>query len=157
MNKARRAMALAAAAMALLATSGCANLSVKNVGALVGAGAGIAVGSVAGSGVGQVAAMAVGGIVGAAVGESLDRQDEALRREAHHRALAEGRSERLSWHNPRTGHRGTVEVDRRGGGKDCVDYRETIHVGREVRKSRGQACQVAGGVWRLADGVTVGR
>jgi outer membrane protein OmpA-like peptidoglycan-associated protein len=79
----KRALALAVMAAGTLAASGCASMSNKERGAVIGAGAGAAVGGVIGNNTGSTARGAiigavVGGAAGAIIGHQMDQQAKEI-------------------------------------------------------------------------------
>lgn len=139
-----------------LAAAGCGpeGPTKADTGLAVGAIAGGLIGNAAGRGNGRPAATivgaVVGGIVGSEIGRSMDRQDQALARQAELEALERGRSgETVPWRNPDNGRYGEVTpgASYRRGPSDCRDYTHTIYMDGRPQAMRGTACRNPDGTW----------
>ena len=129
----------------------------QGIGTLLGAVAGAVVGAQFGKGDGQVAATVAGTLVGALVGNSigasLDRIDIEYASQAQHEALEyEPSGSSRDWHNPDTGHHGTVSPgpayrDERGA--YCREYQHTVTIAGEQQQAYGQACRQPDGTWKV--------
>ena len=131
--------------------------SKQGVGTLLGAVTGAVVGAQFGGGNGQLAATAAGTLVGALVGNSigasLDRIDLQYASQAHHDALEyEPSGAETRWHNPDTGHCGTVSPGpayRDDRGAYCREYQQTVTIGGREQQAYGQACRQPDGTWKV--------
>ncbi len=129
----------------------------QGFGTLLGAVTGAVVGAQFGSGNGQLAATAAGTLVGAlignSVGASLDRIDLEYAAQAQYEALEyEPTGSERQWHNPDTGHRGTVSPgpayrDERGA--YCREYQHTVTIAGEQQQAYGPACRQPDGTWKV--------
>jgi len=129
-------------------------VSNETLGTLGGAAGGAIIGSQIGSGSGRTAATAVGAVLGALAGRELaqrlseDDRDRALNAEQS----AVSRNESISWSNPETGNRGSIQPTRTytaDNGQLCRDYTHTVYVNGQAETARGTACQQEDGTWRL--------
>ncbi|MGQ9369029.1 RT0821/Lpp0805 family surface protein [Azospirillum sp. ST 5-10] len=153
---------IAAAALALLALTGCAADSYgpkETAGAVGGAVVGGLAGSRFGGGTGQLVATGIGTLIGAVLGSeagrSLDRADRLYHREAAEQAHWNRIGERSAWQNPESGHSGWVSPIRQGYDRDgryCREYQQTVVVGGRMETAYGTACLDADGSWRIVDG-----
>jgi surface antigen len=124
---------------------------------VVGAAAGAAVGSNVGGGLGRTVAIATGTLLGAAlgssIGESLDRADRLYHEQTAQHALETAKSGTTKrWHNPDSGHAGTVtplNVSQVGDDRYCREYRQSIIVGDRVEEAYGTACRQEDGTWMI--------
>jgi hypothetical protein len=58
----------------------------------------------------------------------------------------------MQWHNPRTGHSGTLVAQpayKNAVGQFCRGYQQTLTLETRVHRSFGAACRSADGVWRI--------
>jgi len=130
-------------------------LNKKTVGGVAGAVAGAAVGSNIGKGLGRTTAIAAGTLLGAAlgssIGESLDKADQMYHEQTAQHALETAKSGTTKrWHNPDSGHSGTVtpiNVSQVGDNRYCREYRQSIIVGDRVEEAYGTACRNEDGTW----------
>lgn len=129
-------------------------ISGSTVGTLGGAAAGGLLGSQFGGGTGKLAATAVGTLLGALVGREAGRRltenDGSRAATAERQALA--RNESISWNNPDSGTRGTIDPQRtytNSNGQLCRDYSHTIFVDGRAEQATGTACRQSDGTWRL--------
>ncbi len=124
------------------------------IGAFTGAAAGGLLGSAASGGEGDAIAAGVllGGLLGGALGDHLDRVDRRYATQNLQDGLEWEPSGRTStWHNPDSGHSGSVTPTRtyhtaRG---HCREFTETVEIGGRIRTAYGTACRDAYGEWRL--------
>jgi len=152
------------AAMALVAFTllGCANSDLgpkQTVGTLVGAGTGAFIGSHIGHGSGRLVATSVGTLLGAYLGneagKSLDRADRLYASQAEYEALEytpTGSS--TPWHNPDTGHYGSVtpiETYETAGGHYCREFQHQAEIGGRTRDVYGTACRTPDGQWQVVN------
>ena len=127
------------------------------MGTLIGAGLGALAGSQIGDGKGQLAAVAIGTLAGAyigrEVGKSLDSADRLAMQRSTQTALETGHSGSASqWHNPDTGHSGTVTPQpgfKSANGEDCREFQQTVTVEGQTATGYGTACRMEDGTWRI--------
>jgi len=126
-------------------------------GALLGAGTGALISSAFGHGHGRLAAVAVGTLAGAMIGQEIGRELDQNDRVVMHRH-AQQSLETLptnqvgSWHNPDTGHSGTLTPTRTyqvASGGYCREYQQTVTVGGHEELAYGTACREADGSWKI--------
>ena len=126
-------------------------------GAGIGALMGGLLGSRFGGGEGKIITTAIGaiagGLVGNTIGKSLDEHDKMMAENAANKALESAPSGRTTeWHNPDSGHNGSVTPTRTYQIKDgtyCREYTQTINVGGETQKAYGRACRKPDGHWEI--------
>ena len=129
----------------------------ENIGAATGAIGGAWVGSNVGKGKGNVAAIAAGTLLGAylgkSVGASLDKADLAHHNQTSQNALEYAKTgETKSWHNPDSGHSGTVtpsKTYRRASGGYCREFEQTIMIDGRQEEAYGNACRQPDGSWKI--------
>ncbi len=129
----------------------------QGVGTLLGAVTGAVVGAQFGKGNGQLAATAAGTLIGAlvgnSVGASLDRIDLEYASQAQYEALEyEPTGAETRWHNPDTGHSGTVSPGpayRDDRGAYCREYQHTVTIAGKQQQAYGQACRQPDGTWKV--------
>lgn len=149
-------------ALAALLLGACASDYGRNetAGTLIGAaGGGLLGAAVGGGGTGGAAAAAFGTFAGAVLGNSIGRKlDEADRiamMHAHSRALESSPSgQAVAWHNPDSGHGGSVTPQpafRNPDGGYCREYTQTVEVGGQPVEGYGTACRGADGSWRIVN------
>lgn len=154
----RRVLRTTAASLAMVAMLGaCAQgqrPGNETLGTVGGAAAGGILGSQIGGGTGNVVATGVGAVLGALAGRELAKrlssQDQERAATAERTAVA--RNESITWNNPDTGNRGTIEPNRtytNSDGRTCRDYSHTVYVDGQPETARGTACQQADGTWTL--------
>lgn len=159
-------------AMAALVLSGCSQYAgeKETAGTLLGAATGAMLGAAIGSktkcrgyhcrsstsGNAIVIGALAGGILGNAVGRSMDEKDRRAYSRAHYDAMEYNRSGEPSyWHNPDSGHHGSVVPERtyeRRPGEYCREYQQTITVGGRTEEGYGTACRRADGSWEIVNG-----
>lgn len=127
----------------------------ETVGTIGGALGGALIGSRFGGGAGKVATIGIGTVLGAlagrAIAQSLSSDDQTRAATAEEQALS--RNQAITWNNPQSGNRGTIQPTgtyRGSGGQTCREYRHTVYVGGQAETATGTACQQADGTWRLA-------
>lgn len=156
MNNVMKRMVPALLAGALL--TGCANdMGTKQTGGAVLGGVGGAVaGAQFGKGTGQLAATALGTLLGAyvgsEVGRSLDKADQMHANQAGQRAFESAPTNQpVAWHNPDSGHSGTVTPTRTyvDDGQPCREYQTTVTIQGKTEKAFGTACRQADGSWKV--------
>lgn len=137
---------------------GCAGLSNREQGKMIGAVAG-AVGAHQLSkghkdrgwaiGIGAL----LGTVVGERVGKYLDERDRQLMNRNVQDTLEYARSgERSSWSNPDSGHSGVTEVKRTYStnmGQYCREFTTTVNVGGRDELGYGTACRQPDGSWSM--------
>ncbi len=129
----------------------------QGFGTLLGAVTGAVIGAQFGKGDGQLAATAAGTLIGALIGNSvgadLDRIDLEYAAQAHYEALEyEPTGSERQWHNPDTGHHGTVSPGpayRDDRGAYCREYQQTVTIAGEQQQAYGQACRQPDGTWKV--------
>ncbi len=146
-----------------LALAGCSaqNYGQKQgFGTLLGGAAGAVTGAQFGSGSGRLAMTAIGTLAGAALGNSfggsLDRADAVYAQRAQNVALETHQVGQVSrWHNPDSGHSGTIEplnTYQAPSGRYCREYQQTVVVGGQTERAYGTACRQPDGSWQIQDG-----
>jgi surface antigen len=128
-------------------------------GAVIGALAGGLLGSRFGGGEGAILTTAVGaiagGLIGSSIGKSLDEHDQMMAEKTTHNSLESAPSGKTAeWHNPDSGHSGSVTPTRTYQNKEgtyCREYTQTINVGGESKKAYGKACRKPDGHWEIVN------
>jgi surface antigen len=153
---------LVASVVVALSLAGCANSDYgtkQTVGALAGAGAGGLLGAQVGKGGTRLAATAAGTLLGAflgsEVGRSLDRADALYASRAEYHALEYAPSgSSTPWHNPDSGHYGSVtpiETYETRGGEYCREFYHKAKIGRRSQDVYGTACRTPDGQWQVVN------
>ncbi|AWU93462.1 RT0821/Lpp0805 family surface protein [Azospirillum ramasamyi] len=157
-----RLRATAFAAIAALSLAACQNAQggiagmsgTETLGTLGGAVAGGLLGSRFGGGAGKLATTAIGTLLGAYAGQQLASRfspsDQNRASDAEERAVANNQT--ITWNNPQSGNRGTIQPVRTyqgSGGQTCRDYNHTVVIDGQTQVARGSACRQADGSWRL--------
>lgn len=117
-------------------------------GALLGAGVGGKNNRVAGAAIGAV----IGSLIGGQVGHYMDEQDKMKAQATSQRALEYSRSGTTSsWHNPDSGHSGTVTPYKayQKNGDYCREFTQTVNVGGKTERAYGTACRRPDGQWEI--------
>ena len=129
--------------------------SSETVGTLGGAVGGALLGSRFGGGAGKVATIGIGTVLGALAGREVSRyitgNDSRRAAAAEERAMAS--NEPITWNNPETGNRGTIQPQRtyqNSTGQTCREYNHTIYVEGRAETAHGTACRQPDGTWQLA-------
>jgi surface antigen len=144
-----------AAMLAAVLLMGCESTGPKTtVGGLGGAAAGgLLAAALGGKGEAIAAGVILGGLLGGAIGDRLDAADRAQAQAAAARALESVPSgQSVTWHNPDSGHTGTVMPVRTyqtASGQYCREYQQTITIGGEKHQSYGTACRQPDGTWSI--------
>lgn len=145
----------AACALVALSLAACQTGSTgETVGTIGGAAGGALLGSQLGQGKGQIAATAVGTLVGALAGRELGRRlqgSDQQRAVAAERSAIE-RNETITWTNPNSGYRGTVQPGDsyvNSAGQTCRNYTHTVYIEGRAETAQGTACRQGDGTWRL--------
>ncbi|HYC04733.1 MAG TPA: RT0821/Lpp0805 family surface protein [Azospirillaceae bacterium] len=131
-----------------------AGVSNKTIGTVGGAAGGALIGSQFGKGSGKTAATILGGVLGALAGREIaDRlSDDDRDRAATAERTAVARNETITWNNPDTGNRGTIQPRRTytsNDGRTCRDYSHTVYVNGQPQEANGTACRQEDGTWTL--------
>jgi surface antigen len=124
------------------------------VGGATGAAAGGLIGHAAGGGTaGIVGGALLGGLLGGAIGNYLDQRDKEMAAEAAQRAFENSQTGTVTtWHNPDSGHSGTItptQTYQTSVGQYCREYQQTVTVGGETQQAYGTACRQPDGTWRI--------
>lgn len=127
----------------------------ETVGTLGGAVGGALLGSRFGGGAGKVATVGIGTVLGALAGREVSRyitgNDSRRAAAAEERAMTN--NEPITWNNPETGNRGTIQPQRtyqNSVGQTCREYSHTIYVEGRPETAYGTACRQPDGTWKLA-------
>ena len=153
----RATTATCAAAVLVLATSGCMSQR-ETMGTVIGGVAGGVVGNQFGGGTGKTIATALGAVIGATVGNrigaSMDQTSKDAAGIAAQQAL-DGPADAgpITWSNPDNAGgpaQGRIEVTREGQrqGRTCREYRHDVMIGGREEQIYGTACQDANGDWQ---------
>jgi len=135
--------------------SGCTTAGPKaTIGGLGGAAAGGLLASVAGGGgAGIAAGVLLGGLLGGAIGDRLDAADRKQAQAATQRALETAPAgTQVAWHNPDSGHSGTVtptKTFQKSGGQYCREYQQTVTIDNQPHQAYGTACRQPDGSWQI--------
>jgi len=126
----------------------------ETLGTLGGAAGGAILGSQIGGGSGKTAATAIGAVLGALAGREIARSmSEADQQRAYSaERTAVARNESITWNNPETGNRGTIEPVRtytNDAGNLCREYTHSVYINGRPETARGTACRQDDGTWRL--------
>ncbi|WP_225889931.1 RT0821/Lpp0805 family surface protein [Indioceanicola profundi] len=151
---ARLTAVAAAAAMSLGACTQGQGPSNETLGTLGGAAGGAILGSQIGGGSGRTAATAIGAVLGALAGREIAQRMSSADQEraATAERTAVARNEAITWNNPDTGARGTIEPVRtytNAEGNLCREYTHTVYIDGQPETARGTACRQDDGTWRL--------
>lgn len=153
----KHAVIVVAAAMALSACQTDQLGAKQTAGGLLGAVGGAVAGANIGSGKGTVAAVAIGTLLGAFVGseigKSLDNADRAaMANTTQHSLEMQPVGVTSTWHNPDSGHSGTVTPTRTyqaPSGHYCREYSQTVNIGGQTEEAYGKACRQPDGTWQI--------
>ena len=108
-----------------------------------------------GSGAGIAAGVILGGLIGGVIGDRLDAADRQAAYQAAVRALETAPSGRnVTWHNPDSGHAGTVTPTRTyqtAPGQYCREYPQTISIDGQQHRASGTACRQPDGSWKAVN------
>jgi surface antigen len=154
---------LPAAILITLMLIGCATTPGKNggqqnekavIGGLGGAAAGgLLAAAFRGGPVGIIGGALAGGLIGGAIGDRMDAADRQEAQKASQRALETAPSgTAVAWHNPDSGHSGTVTPVRtfqKSGGQYCREYQQTVSIGGQEQQAYGTACRQPDGSWKI--------
>lgn len=147
----------AVAAIAAMSLGACApgqGPDNETLGTLGGAAGGALIGSQIGGGSGKTAATAIGAVLGALAGREIARSmsEADQQRAATAERTAVARNEPITWSNPDTGARGSIEPVRtytNAQGNLCREYTHTVYIEGQPETARGTACREDDGTWRL--------
>jgi surface antigen len=139
--------------------TGCASISDNPktaIGGLGGAATGGLIAAAAGGGGAGIAAGVIGGaLLGGLIGNMLDQRDKEMQAKAASQALESSPSGKsVPWHNPDTGHAGTVTPTRTyqtAQGTYCREYQQTVTIDGKQENSYGTACRQPDGSWKIAN------
>lgn len=132
--------------------AGCAPMNNEGVGTISGGVVGGLLGSQFGGGSGKVLAAAGGALVGAylggQIGKSMDRQD---RLEVQHALETAPTGRPVTWSNPDTGNRYTVQPTRTYYHErlPCREYTTRGWIDGRSEVIRGSACRQPDGTWHV--------
>ena len=94
-----------------------------------------------------------GSMIGRSIGQSLDNADKAAAMLATYRSLEHGRTgQAMPWHNPNSGHSGTViskMPTKNAAGQYCREYVQSATIGSETQSVYGRACRRPDGTWQM--------
>ena len=140
--------AVAAALLAVVTLTGCAEVSENpktSIGALGGGAMGGLIAGAAGAGGAGIAASLIGGGLLGGLSNLLDERDHRLAAQAAHQALGTAPSGTVvPWRNPDDGHTGTVtpvRTYRASSGGYCREYVTTVTVGGRLERGHGTVCR----------------
>lgn len=155
----RRIMLKGVALVSLVAilTTGCATMEANpktTIGAVGGGTVGGLIAAAAGGSPAVIAASVIGGIlVGGLVGNLLDERDKKMATEAAQKALESAPTGKpVAWHNPDSGHAGTVtpvKTYQTASGKHCREYETSVTIDGKQEKAFGKACRQPDGSWQI--------
>jgi len=150
--------AAAVATVATFALASCTTIGDNPkaaIGGLGGATVGGLIAAAAGGGGAGIAAGVIGGaLLGGLVGNYLDDRDKKMAADSANRALESAPSgQSVAWHNPDSGHSGTVTPVRtyQSGGTYCREYQQTVTIDGKPQQSYGTACRQPDGSWKIAN------
>lgn len=124
------------------------------IGGLGGAAAGgLIAAALHGGTAGIIGGVLAGGLIGGAVGDRMDAADRRDAQRAAQQALEKSPSgTAVAWHNPDSGHSGTVKPVRtfqKSSGQYCREYQQTISIGGKEHQAYGTACRQPDGNWKI--------
>lgn len=141
-----------------LALTGCETGGQKQtIGTILGGVGGAALGAQFGKGTGQLVGVAAGTLLGAfigsSIGSSLDKADQAAANQTAQRSLETAPTgQQMAWHNPDSGHSGTITPTKTyqvSSGQYCREYQQTVSVGGKTQQAYGTACRQPDGSWQI--------
>jgi len=129
------------------------------VGTLLGAAIGGLVGSQFGKGTGKSVAIGAGvlagGFAGNQIGESLDCRDRQYNKSTAQDSLeTQPAGSTSTWHNPDSGHDGSITPTRtyqRDDGIYCRDFEQTVTIDGKTEQATGTACRQSDGTWQIVN------
>jgi surface antigen len=124
------------------------------IGGLGGAAAGgLIAAALHGGPAGIVGGILAGGLIGGAVGDRMDAADRREAQKASQQALEKTPSgTAVAWHNPDSGHSGTIKPVRtfeKSSGQYCREYQQTVMIGDQEHQAYGTACRQPDGSWKI--------
>ena len=130
------------------------------VGTLLGAAVGGLIGSQIGGGSGNKIAIGAGvlagGLIGNSIGKKLDCKDIEYHGNTTQTTLeTQASGTRSGWHNPDSGHSGSVTPTKTyvaNDGKPCRVFTQTISVDGQMEEIEATACRQDDGTWEIIDG-----
>ncbi len=139
--------------------TGCASVSDNPktaIGGLGGAATGGLIAAAAGGGGAGIAAGVIGGaLLGGLIGNMLDQRDKEIQAKAASQALESAPAGKpVPWHNPDSGHAGTVTPTRTyqtAQGAYCREYQQTVTIDGKQENSYGTACRQPDGSWKIVN------
>lgn len=97
----------------------------------------------------------LGALLGSEIGRSLDKADQAHAQRTTQQALETAPAGSTSiWHNPDSGHTGTVTPTRAyetTQSQPCREFQQTVTVGGKTEQAYGTACRQADGSWKIVN------
>jgi surface antigen len=153
-----RGRAALAAALLPFALAACVGPAAPGPKTQLGAAGGAAAGGLLGAALGNepegiIAGVLLGGLLGGAIGNALDDADREYAMRTSYYALERTPSGATSsWHNPDTGHSGTLTPLRTfesGRGGYCREFQQTVRIGGRSQRAYGTACREPDGSWRI--------
>ena len=94
-----------------------------------------------------------GALLGREIGRSLDQTDQLMMERNAQQSLEYSRvNETSTWHNPDSGHSGSMTPTRTyqtAEGRYCREYTQKIIVGGEEQEAYGTACRQPDGTWKI--------
>jgi surface antigen len=124
------------------------------IGGLGGAAAGgLIAAALHGGTAGIIGGILAGGLIGGAVGDRMDAADRREAQQAAQQALEkEPSGKAVAWHNPDSGHSGSVTPVRtyqKSSGQYCREYQQTVDIGGQKHQAYGTACRQPDGSWKI--------
>jgi surface antigen len=102
---------------------------------------------------GVIGGILAGGLIGGAIGDRMDAADRREAQQTTQQALEKTPSgTAVAWHNPDSGHSGTVTPVRtfqKSSGQYCREYQQTVSIGGEEQQAYGTACRQPDGSWKI--------
>ena len=128
-------------------------------GTLLGAAIGGLVGSQFGKGSGRSVAIGAGvlagGFAGNQIGTSLDCKDRQYNDSTAQGSLeSQPAGSTSTWHNPDSGHQGSITPTRtyqRDDGIYCRDFEQTVTIDSKTKQATGTACRQSDGSWQIVN------
>jgi len=124
------------------------------IGGLGGAAAGgLIAAALHGGTAGIIGGVLAGGLIGGAIGDRMDAADRREAQKASQQALEKSPSgTAVAWHNPDSGHAGTVTPVRtfqKKSGQYCREYQQTVTIDGREQQAYGTACRQPDGNWKI--------
>ena len=151
-----------AVALSIVASIGACTWNKDRSGKIGGAVGGIlggVMGAKVSQGTGRTVATIIGATLGAMWGEDMARGmtdiDKIFAERTTKDTLEYGKpGDPVSWSNPQSGNSGQVKADhtyKNKEGEDCRKFETTAEVGGEERITKGTACRLSNGDWKVQD------